>query len=117
MDTRREEREREGSSSASFFISKTSVFDILEHLNRILGSSLIANFLITMKGPRRVITCFRGSPKETAGSYAILRVGRAQSLNAPLLRVAMYSSYETGTLFRLFVERPSRHFFLALSSS
>ena len=47
----------------------------------------------------------------------ILRNGRAQSLNAPLLPVAMYSSYETGTLFRPFVQRPSRHFFLALSSS
>ena len=47
----------------------------------------------------------------------ILRKGRAQSLNAPLLPVAMYSSYETGTLFGLFVQRPLRHFFLALSSS
>ena len=47
----------------------------------------------------------------------ILRMGRTQSLNAPLLPVAMYSSYETGTFFRLFVQRPSRHFFLALSSS
>ena len=47
----------------------------------------------------------------------ILRKGRAQSLNAPFLPVAMYSSYETGTLFRLFVQRPSLHFFLALSSS
>ena len=44
-------------------------------------------------------------------------MGRAQSLNAPLLPVAMYSSYETETLFRLFVQRPSRQFFLALSSS
>ena len=30
-----------------FFIGKTSVFTFLEHLNRMLGSSLIANFLLT----------------------------------------------------------------------
>ena len=34
-----------------------------------LGSSLLANFLLTMNGPRRVTTCFRGSPKLTTGSY------------------------------------------------
>ena len=40
---------REGKSSAScFFIGKTSDFlTFLEHLNRTLGSSLIANFLLT----------------------------------------------------------------------
>ena len=73
-------------------LAKQVFFDILEHLNRMLGSSLIANFLLTMNGPRRVITCFRGSPKETARSYPILRIGRALSLDAPLLPVAMYSS-------------------------
>ena len=36
---------------------------------------------------------------------------------APLLAVTMYSSYKARTLFRLFVKRPLRHFFLALSSS
>ena len=41
----------------------------LEHLNPMLSSSLIANFLLTMNGRRRVITCFRGSPKETVESY------------------------------------------------
>ena len=35
VDTREEGRRREGSSSASFFIGKTSVFDILE-LTKIL---------------------------------------------------------------------------------
>ena len=89
-----EGREREGSSSASFFIRKTSVFwTSLEHLNRMWFTK--SNYWI----------------------FHILRKGRAQSLNAPLLPVAMYSSYETGTLFRLFVQRPSRHFSLALSSS
>ena len=36
----------------------------LEHLNRMLGSSLIVNFLFTTKGSRRVITCTRGSPNK-----------------------------------------------------
>ena len=53
-----------------FFIGKISQFGtFLGHLNRMLGSSLIANFLLTLIGPRGVITCFRGSPKETLGSY------------------------------------------------
>ena len=47
-----------------FFNCKTSVFDILEHLNRMLGSSLITNFLLAMNGPHRFITSFRGSPKK-----------------------------------------------------
>ena len=34
----------------------------LEHPK--LNSSLIAKFLLALNGPRRVITCFRGSPKE-----------------------------------------------------
>ena len=39
----------------------------------------------------------------------------AQPLNAPPLAIAMYSSYEEGTLFRRCVQRPSRHFFLSPS--
>ena len=94
VDTRVEGREREGSSSASFFHRKNKCFwTCLEHLNR---------------------TWFT---KSNNWIFHILRKGRAQSLNTPLLPVAMYSSYETGTLFRLFVQRPSRHFSLAFSSS
>ena len=48
---------------------------------------------------RGVITCPSGSPNNRRIS-PILRIGRAQSLNAPLLPVAIYLSYETGTLFR-----------------
>ena len=55
-----------------------------------LGSSLVANFLLVMNGPHRIITCFRGSPKVTTGSYPFF----AQSLIAPLLPVAIHSSYE-----------------------
>ena len=55
-----------GSSTASCFSSVKQVIffgKFHEHLNRTLGSSLIDNLLLTM------ITCFRGSPKETLGSY------------------------------------------------
>ena len=45
------------------------------------------------------ITCFRGSPNNR-GILAILRIGRAQSLNAPLLPVAIYLSYENTFLTR-----------------
>ena len=46
--------------SLVFFIGKTSVIlTFLEHLNRTLGSSLIANFLLTKNFPHRVITYFR----------------------------------------------------------
>ena len=48
------------------FNRKTSeCLTCLEHLNRMLGSSLIANFLLAMNGPHRFITCFRSSPKVT----------------------------------------------------
>ena len=61
-------REGEGPRQHRVFISKNDCFlTFLEHLNRLLGSSLIANFLLTMNGPSRVIMCFRGSPKETVG--------------------------------------------------
>ena len=42
-----------------------------DHLNRMLGRSLIANFLLAMNGPRRVITRPRGSPKETLVSFTL----------------------------------------------
>ena len=44
--------------SLVFLTSKTSVFffTFLGHLNRMLWSSLVANFLLTMEGSRRVIT-------------------------------------------------------------
>ena len=52
--------------SASQFYRDNSVFDhVHDHLYRMLGSSLIANFLLAMNGPHRFITCFRGSPKVT----------------------------------------------------
>ena len=81
-----------------------------------LGSSLIANFLLTKSCPHmgyHVLSVHQ----RNFWILHFLRMERAQSLNAPLLPVAMYSSCETGTLFRLFVQRLSRHFFLALSFS
>ena len=44
--------------------------NILEqHLNPMLGSSLIVNFLFTKIVPRGVFTCSRGSPEVITGSY------------------------------------------------
>ena len=39
-----------------------------QHLNVMLGSCLIAIFMLTEIGPRRVITCSRGSPEVSTGS-------------------------------------------------
>ena len=61
----RERGEEEGGvrRQPRVFIGKTSAFlTFVEHLNRTSGSSLIATFLLTMNGPRRVVTCPRGSP-------------------------------------------------------
>ena len=45
------------------------IFAHLEkHLNAMLGSSFIANFMLTEIGPRGVITCSRGSPEVSTGS-------------------------------------------------
>ena len=52
------------------FTEKTRVFEHVEqHINPMLGSSFIANFRLTMNGPRGVITCSRGSTEVTTGSY------------------------------------------------
>ena len=59
----------------------------------------LPSVLLTKICPQRVITCPRGSPYKRR-ILAILRIGRAQSLNAPLLPVAIHLSYETRTLFR-----------------
>ena len=73
MDTRAE---------GVFSSVKTSVFDIC-------SASQPANFRVTKICPRISLDP-RSSPKETIGSYPFF----VQSLNAPLLPVAMYSSYE-----------------------
>ena len=54
-----------------------------------IGKNKFANFRVTKICPRISLDP-RGSPKETIGSYPFF----VQSLNAPLLPVAMYSSYE-----------------------
>ena len=60
--------------SVVFFIGKTSeCLTFVEHINRMLVSSLIANFLLTMNGPRKVITCFSCSPKEIPGSFSFFK--------------------------------------------
>ena len=40
-----------------------------QHLNSMLGSSFIADFRLTEIGPSGVVTCSRGSPGESTGSY------------------------------------------------
>ena len=80
--------------SLVFFISKTSVFfDIVEHLNWVLGSSLIANFLLAKMCPHMGSHLTPEVHQRTPWILQKLRMGRAQSLNTPLLPVAMYSSY------------------------
>ena len=61
-DTRGAWVEGKGLSSASCFSSeKIVIFEHVErHLNPMSGSCLIANFLLTKIGSRRVITCSRG---------------------------------------------------------
>ena len=90
-----------------FFSGKTKYFlSFLEHLYRMLNSSLFANFLLTKICLIWVITYFRGSPKKPL-DLTYFENGRgqhipctvqldAQSLNAPLLPVAIYSSHEAG---------------------
>ena len=57
-----------------------------------LGSSLIANFLLTMNGLRRVITCFRGSPKETIGSFPFSSFEHVpDSSNHSLCQIKLFS--------------------------
>ena len=51
-----------------------------QHLNSMLGSSFIANFRLTMNGPRGVITCSRGLNGSNHWILQIssLRMGREQ---------------------------------------
>ena len=51
------------------FIGKTSGFTFLEHLNRMLGSPLIANFLLTKICPHVDYHVLQRFTKETLGSY------------------------------------------------
>ena len=52
------------------FHRETRVFEHVEqHLNSMFGSSFIANFLLAITGPCGVVTCSRGSPGESTGSY------------------------------------------------
>ena len=58
-----------GRRQPRFFIGKQVFLDILEHLNRMLGSSLFANFLLTKIGPHMVYHVHQRFTKETLGSY------------------------------------------------
>ena len=69
-----------GSSSASRFLPRKQLFLIM-FMSILTGCwvhLLSPIFLLAMNGPRTVITCFRGSPKETLGSFAFssLRISR-----------------------------------------
>ena len=66
--------------SLVFLIGETSeCWTCLEHLNRMLGSSLIANFLLVMNGPHGLITCFRGSPKVTLNFGHVMFENRSRT--------------------------------------
>ena len=71
---------RDGSSSASFFIGNTSVFDIFLHLNRMLGSSLIANFLLTKIGPHVGYHVLQRFTKSNLWILHILKMERGQHI-------------------------------------
>ena len=84
---------------------KQVIFTLLEHLNRMLGSSLIANFLLTIICPHSGLSRASEVHQRNPWILPILRMGRgqripctvqldAQSLNAPLLPFAKNSSYE-----------------------
>ena len=49
----------------------------MQLLNSMFGSCLIAIFRLTMDGQRGVVTCSRGSPGESTGSYPF-KIGREQ---------------------------------------
>ena len=55
----------------SLFSSRKIVIfaHVEQHLNSMFGSLFIATFLLAMNGPRSVITCSRGSPEVSTGSY------------------------------------------------
>ena len=58
--------------TATFFIGKTCVFyHVHDHLNRMLGSSLIDNFLLTMNGPRMGYHVLQRFTTETLESLPI----------------------------------------------
>ena len=93
------------------------------HRNRMLGSSLIANFRAYKICPHRVITCVRGSPKVTTGSYPIWVWEQVEHGTFPipsnhsLYLIKILSSNPNILIIRsktehssvLFVQRPSRH--------
>ena len=56
--------------TSHFLSRKIMIFaHVQQHLNAVLGSLLIATFLLAMNGPRSVITCSRCSTEVTTGSY------------------------------------------------
>ena len=65
------------------FIVNKCFSTFLEHLKRMWGSSLIANFLLTKICPHRVITCFRGSPKSNHWILPTLSLRTGRTRNVP----------------------------------
>ena len=58
--------------TGTFFIGKTCVFyHVHDHLNRMLGSSLIDNFLLTMNGPHLGYHVLQRFTEETLESLPI----------------------------------------------
>ena len=55
---------------SSCFYRKSVFAHLEQHLKPIIESCLIANFLPATNGPRRVITCSRGSREVPTGSYS-----------------------------------------------
>ena len=87
-----------------FSLVKQLIFDISERLKRMLGSSLIDNFLFSMNGPDMGYHVLQRFTKETLESLPILSltIGRtrnvADSTNHSLYLIKMLSSNPSGVM-------------------
>ena len=62
-----------------------------QHLNAMLGSCLIAIFMLTTNGPRRVVTCSRRSPKVTLDLIHFEFENRSRRTRARVLQSFAFS--------------------------
>ena len=68
----------------SRFVPRIAVFlSCHEHLNSMLESSFIDNFLLTMNGPRGGITCSRSSPKKRNNLTHLKFENRSRTIRFP----------------------------------
>ena len=77
--------------TSHFLSRKIVIFAHLEqHLNAMLGSSFIANFMLTEIGPRGVITCSRGSPEVSTGSYPFKVWEKGENNTFPIPQISRF---------------------------